>query len=131
MKQKWLGLVCVVAIALGVVVAKHMKSRDAVQNESTRPSVLLVADLREADSINDGCADIIRAARDTARRGIPVAELMPDSSSDLLRRYKVLVAPTVLILDRDGREVARFEGEDPKTVEAIRTELAQLKTGER
>ena len=34
--------------------------------------------------------------------------------------------PTVLILDRSGQVVLRFEGEDRQTVVAVRTQLAQL-----
>ena len=56
----------------------------------------------------------------------PVAELPPDSSSNLLRRYRVLTVPTVLLLDKTGKEIGRFEGEDATTVKAVRTRLAAL-----
>jgi hypothetical protein len=56
-----------------------------------------------------------------------VKELSPDSKSEMLRRYGVLTIPTVLILDRSGQLVLRFEGEDRQTVTAIRTQLAQLR----
>jgi len=59
-------------------------------------------------------------------RGIPVQELSPDSKSEMLHRYRVLIVPTVLILDRSGQVVFRFEGEDRQTVVAVRTQLAQL-----
>jgi hypothetical protein len=38
----------------------------------------------------------------------------------------VTVAPTVLFLDPDGRELARHEGEGPETVAAIRSGLDAL-----
>jgi hypothetical protein len=44
----------------------------------------------------------------------------------MLHRYRVLIVPTVLILDRSGQVALRFEGEDRQTVVAVRTQLAQL-----
>ena len=38
-------------------------------------------------------------------------------------RYRVLTIPTVLILDRGGQVVSRFEGEDPQTVTAFALSL--------
>ena len=37
-------------------------------------------------------------------------EMDIDRNLDLVRRFSVLRAPTVLVLDRDGREVARMTG---------------------
>jgi len=37
-------------------------------------------------------------------------EMDIDQNLDLVRRFSVLRAPTVLVLDRDGREVARMTG---------------------
>jgi hypothetical protein len=34
--------------------------------------------------------------------------------------------PTVLVLDKTGKEISRFEGEDPTTVKAVQTRLATL-----
>lgn len=87
---------------------------------------MLVADLREAGESGDACAEIIHAVREASDRGVRVQELMPDSSSDLLRRYRVLTVPTVLILGKDGRELGRYEGESRETVNAVRTRLATL-----
>jgi hypothetical protein len=75
------------------------------------PAVVLVADLREAGSPNDGCAQIIQVVREARGRGISVMELMPDSDSVVLKNHRVVVAPTVLILDKNGQELSRFEGE--------------------
>lgn len=90
------------------------------------PAVVLVADLHEADDPNDRCAEIINAVRQASRRGISVAELSPDSKSDLLHRYRVRTVPTVLFLDAAGNEIGRYEGEDSNTVDAIESRLSAL-----
>ena len=69
--------------------------------------MLLVADLSEADSA-DACAEIIHSVRAARERGVQVQELSPDSKSEMLRRYRVLTIPTVLILDRSGQVVLAF-----------------------
>ena len=53
-------------------------------------------------------------------------EIAPNSNSDLLRRYHVLNVPTVLLLDKTGKEITRFEGEDAATVKAVQNRLAAL-----
>ena len=133
MRIKWSGLVLVALIAVALIALKQREGSadlgeaQAAENptSSSSPSVLLVADLREADAFC-GCGEIIRAVRKANKRGVPVQELMPDSQSDLLQRYRVLVFPTVLILDRDGREITRYEGEDKKTVSELRSRLDQM-----
>jgi hypothetical protein len=118
-----------VLLAVVGVLAFKRRARQATPVPSSgvqRPSVLLVADLREAGESGDACAEIIHAVRDAGKRGVRVQELMPDGSSDLLRRYHILTAPTVLFLSEDGRELGRFEGESRETVTAIRQRLATL-----
>lgn len=124
MKVKWSGIVVVVVIVTAIVSYKVHVKNEAVTGGGS-PRVLLVADLSEADSA-DACADIIHAVRAARERGIQVQELSPDSKSEMLHRYRVLTNPTVLILDRHGQVVLRFEGEDRQTVTAIRSQLAQL-----
>ena len=89
--------------------------------------MLLVADLREAGSDGDACAEIIHSVRAAQARGISVQELSPDSKSELLTRYHVLTFPTVLILDHNEQVVSRFEGEGRDTVAAVRSQMQQLK----
>lgn len=125
MKIKWSGILAVVVIVIGITAYKRHTVHAAATSENHPPRVLLVADLSEADSA-DACADIIRSVRATRQRGIPVQELTPDSKSEMLRRYHVLTIPTVLIIDRSGEVVSRFEGEDHQTVTAVREQLAQL-----
>lgn len=127
MKGRWIGLASVLLAAAGVVTYKHVASGTAPSEAvSATPSVLLVADLNEAGEADDGCAQIINAVRAARRRGVKVAELMPNSSSELLARYRVVTAPTVVIIDKDGRAAARYEGEDIETVQAIEAKLATL-----
>ena len=127
MKVRWLGVGVVAALVISILMVKNW-TRHNVFSASVKggPAVILVADLHEANDPNDGCAKIIRAVRQAAKRGVNVAELLPDSNPGLLRRYRVLTVPTVLILDDKGKEFGRFEGEDATTVQAVQTRLATL-----
>lgn len=132
MKSRWIGLVGVAVLALGVIGYKQVLSPRRTVGPagppSKNPTVILVADPREAES-NCGCGEIIRAVRAARSRGVPVQELPPNSESELLKRYRILTAPTVLFLDTEGRQVTRYEGEDEKTVEAIRSRLLGMMEG--
>ena len=134
MKSKWVGFVGVVVLAFGIIGYKQVLSpRRAVGPAgppSENPRVILVADPREAES-KCGCGEIIRAVRAARSKGVPVQELPPNSESELLKRYRILTAPAVLFLDAEGSEVARYEGEDGKTVEAIRSRLLGMTEGSR
>jgi len=125
MKVKWSGIVGVALVVVAITAYKVHTKRATVSGAEGLPRVLLVADLSEADSA-DACAEIIHSVRAARERGVPVQELSPDSTSEMLHRYRVLTVPTVLILDGSGRVVLRFEGEDRQTVVAVRTQLAQL-----
>ena len=126
MSTRWLGVVLVVMVALGIIVYKHHRSRYAAALSSPKPGIILVADFSEANSQGDNCAEIIRLVRDTSRRGIKVQELAPESDSPLLKQYHVLTIPTVLVLDHDGKVVSRYEGEDDATVRQIRGQLQSM-----
>ena len=125
MRVKWPGIVGVVLVLVSITAYKVHTKHATVAGADGLPRVLLVADLSEADS-EDACAEIIHSVRAARQRGFQVQELSPDSKSETLRRYRILTIPTVLILDRGGQVVSRFEGEDPQTVTAVRTQLAQL-----
>lgn len=128
MKLKWFGLVAVALIAIAILAYKaHVSRETPVAVADSFPRVLLVADLSEADSEGDACAEIIRSVRAARTRGITVQELNPDAKSELLSRYRVLVVPTVLILDPSGNEVARFEGESRQTATAVQARLENLR----
>lgn len=126
MKGKWIGLIAVALIAGSIIAYKRHRSQESQASTAAPPRVLLVADMGEANSAGDACAEIIRLARAARDRGIAVQELSPDSKSGLLARYHVLAIPTVLILDRNGQVVARYEGEGPDTVKAVRIGLEKL-----
>ena len=131
MRTRWVGVFLVVIAAVGIVIYKEHRSREASppvtqSASSTKPDIILVADLREADQPGDNCAEIIRLVREAGTRGVKVEELPLDSDSPLLKQYHILTNPTVLILDRDGSVASRYEGEESSTVQQIRNGLASL-----
>ncbi len=128
-KRNSLYMLLILALAAGLIVFKKRVVLPQGDHQSAAPAVVLVADLREADSPNDTCARIIQAVREARGKGVSVTELMPNSDSPILRKHPVVVAPTVLFLDKDGRELSRFEGESAATLDAIRTKLNQLQNG--
>ncbi len=129
MKVRWPGIVLVAVLVIGVVAIKRRIPPSTAPSPSVRaPSVVLVADFREADASNDACAEIIRTVRQASARGVQVLELPPDSNSDMLRQHHVVTIPTVLVLGQNGAELVRFEGENTATVKAIQSRLAQLPT---
>ncbi len=130
MKRNSVYVVLTLALA-AVLIGVKTHIRRSFDNESSSPSVILVADLREADSPNDTCARIIQAVREARNKGVRVAELMPNSDSSLLKKHTVVVAPTVLILGKEGQELNRFEGESLATLDAIRAALNQLQNEKR
>lgn len=125
MKVNWSGIVAVAVVVIAITGYKVHTKRATIAGGEGFPTVILVADLSEADSA-DACAEIIHSVRAARERGVQVQELSPDSKSEVLQRYRVLTIPTVLILDQGGQVVLRFEGEDRQTVTAVRTKLAQL-----
>lgn len=127
MKVKWIGLVAVALIAGAIIGYKAQRSSvTQAASSAAPPRVVLVADMSEANVPGDSCAEIIHLVQAAHNRGIAVKELEAGSKSDLLTRYHVLVIPTVLILDRHGKEVARYEGEGQETIKALRSKLKQL-----
>jgi hypothetical protein len=130
MRTRWVGIVAVMIVAVGIITYKehrsHVSTNPGMQGVSSdKPEIILVVDPREADSA-DNCAEIIRLVRAAAKRGVIVRELSPDSESPLLKQYRVLTKPTVLILDRDRNVASRYEGEEGSTVQQIRSGLAGL-----
>ena len=131
MRTRWVGVVLVVIAAIGIVAYKQQRVRRAGGQStpelwSSKPEIVLVVDPREADSKGDNCAEIIRLVRAAGGRGAKIQELSPESESPLLKQYRILSVPTVLILDRDGNVVSRYEGEESSTVHQIRDRLANL-----
>ncbi len=140
MLTKRIALV-VVALAIVGIVAVKMSARPpaaptpapavtsaavvpAAVIPSVRPSVVLVADPREADA-QCPCGEIIRRVRAAKAHGVAVEELAPDSP-DAGRRYGVTVTPTVLFLDASGQVISRREGESSEILAEITADLAKL-----
>ncbi len=131
MNPKTLAVAAVVVAAGAIVAVKATQRRPvqaAVTAREARPAVILVADLREADS-DCGCGQIIRRVRAAKAHGVAVAELPPEDAA--AARYGVTVAPTVLFLGSDGRVVARREGESTETLAAISADLGVLEKARR
>ncbi len=120
-----LGLAAVLAAAVAVVAYKAVVKRGEAGTPPTsrEPAVVLVADLREADT-DCGCGEIIRRVRAAKARGVSVQELAPDDPAT--RGYGVTVAPTVVFLGKTGEVVARREGEGPEAISAVSADLERL-----
>lgn len=127
MKIQWFGLGAVALAASAIIAYKTQVLPQAQAANEAPPRVVLLAYPSEADFAGDSCAEIIHLVRATRGRGIAVQELSPDSKSDVFARYHLLIVPTVLILDLNGQEVSRYEGEGRNTVKALRTSLEQLR----
>ena len=100
----------------------------AGNTKTTATSVLLLANLREADEACR-CGDIIRAVRAAAARGVKTREVDTfnrDEAAKVSQKYRVLVSPTVLFLDGAGKEVSRLQGESEKTLADVKTALSKM-----
>lgn len=139
-----IGILAVVVIAAGAIVALKYRQRPepasaagrAVTSRlpvsaSTHPrgTLLLFANLAEADEGEDGCAIIIRTVRAARDHGIAVTEYNSGSSPDVRKQHRVVVEPTVILFDANGREIARHEGEDTATIAAIRADIERVTGG--
>lgn len=128
MQVKSIGLAAVILTTAAIIGYKtHLSPEAQAANPPASPRVLLVADSSEANAAGDSCAEIIHLVRAARTRGVAVQELKPGSKSELLARYRVLIIPTVLILDPNGKEVSRYEGEGLDIVNRLRADLGQLK----
>ena len=131
MRRGWIGVLAVTVVAAGIIAYKQT-ARPSVHNSASRhrpasetPSILLVADLKEAGT-DDPCAEIIRLVRAAGQRGVPIREIPSGENDPLLRTYRVTVEPTVLLLDAKGGVLARHEGESRQTIAALRSDLERL-----
>lgn len=128
MKVKYIGLSAIVLITIAIIGYKtHLATATQAVIHTATPRVLLAANLAEANEAGDACAEIIHLVRAAHDRGIAVEELDASNKSPLLVRYHVLISPTVLIFDRNGKEISRFEGEGGDVIQKLRAELTRLK----
>ena len=136
MKRPWIGVLVLGLLIGGVVVAKSMRSEPAPPAASSRttagaqgqPQVLLFADPKEAEE-SCGCGEIFRAVQASSTRGVRTQVVDPERERDLVRQYRVRVAPTVIFADETGREVSRHEGESSETIAALQADLDRLAGG--
>lgn len=128
MKRRWIAALAVLLVAGGIVAwreAHRSKAAAASAVPAAAPRVVLFVDLSEVDE-QEGCGAIIRAVRDARKRGVATEEVDARDPGDRAKRYRLLVAPAVVVLDPSGRELKRLEGESSDTIRAIRAELDRL-----
>ena len=132
MTKRWFPVLAIALIAVALVSYKQLTKVPSATSTSFRQSaekrsglsLLLVADPREA-SESDGCGQIVRMVRAAGVRGIALRELSPGAAPQIDSRYRVVVSPTVLVL-QDGKVLKRYQGESPETVQSVRAELQVL-----
>lgn len=95
------------------------------RSPSAARTVPLFADPGEAGT-TCVCGRIFEVARAARARGVNVREIDPDREQSVARKYRVTVAPTLLVLDGTGCEVARHEGESGDVLTAIQTDLGKI-----
>lgn len=136
LKAKWIGISAVVLGAVGIVgyrstiesiAAKAPSSPPPMASAAAGRSIVLVADLGEADA-PCVCGKIIRSVRSAGAKGIPVKEIDPEKSPELASSYRARMSPTVILLDGNGKEVRRFEGESNDTLASLESELSRLRS---
>ncbi len=132
MKTRWIPILAVALVAITIVAYKQLRQAprekggaDGIGASAASSSVLLFADPREANG-DDPCAEIFRLVRQAGARGIRVREVAPSDATEATRKYRVTVAPTVLIVDSSGHIVSRYEGESSDTIQAVRASLENL-----
>ena len=130
MSRKWTWTAAAVVVTgLATLVLYKETTRadsstpDAVEAAEVAPSVVLVADPREAES-SCGCGKIIRRVRAAKAEGVSVLEVEP--GSEVSREYRATVNPTVLFLNDRGEVVSRFEGEGEETIVQLDDRLDEL-----
>lgn len=97
--------------------------------QAVTTTVLLYANMAEADDQDDGCGQIIQSVRAAAAKGVKAREVDTrdkDKKAEVSKQYKITVAPTVLFLDSGDKETRRFEGESGDVVKTLKSELDQL-----
>lgn len=129
MKPRYLLGALLILAAAGSLVAWREANRPATPTPkpaaSGAPRVVLFVDLSEVDE-KEGCGAIIHAVRAAAKRGLATEEIDAREPGEAAKRYRLLIAPAVVVLDAEAREARRFEGESPATVMAIKAELERL-----
>lgn len=94
-----------------------------------RPATVVMAiNLGEEDE-EGGCGDVIHAVRAAAQKGVRTREIDTRNKADLevaSKTYRIMVQPTVILLDAADKEVRRYEGESRDTITALKADLNQM-----
>ena len=94
--------------------------------ENAKPSTIVMAvNLGEEDE-EGGCGDVIHAVRAAAKKNLRTREIDTRNEADMeaaSKKYRIVVQPTVILLDGADREVRRYEGESKETIAALKADL--------
>jgi hypothetical protein len=91
-----------------------------------RVGVLLFADMREVGS-RCGCGAVIDMAREAGQNAsVSYSEIDIRKNAEQASKHGVRVNPTVIIVDPDGHERSRFEGESPEVLDRLSEALGAL-----
>ncbi len=100
-----------------------------IERANADNKVLLFADPREAGS-SCGCAEVISVARNAADiPGVVFQEFDLNNSLEETSKYSVQISPTVILLNKDNAEKARFEGESSSVINDLRQTVSSLNKG--
>ena len=125
----------ILAVVFACVIAGGCKSRSAETGATTTQgstsvnanptTVLMAVNLGEEDE-EGGCGDVIHAVRAAARRGMPTREVDTRNEADMAaasKKYRIVVQPTVVMLDGSDHEVRRYEGETKEVIASLKADL--------
>ncbi len=96
---------------------------------SAKPAAVIMAvNLGEEDE-QGGCGDVIHAVRAAAPKGVRTREIdtrKKDEMTVASKKYRIVVQPTVVLVDDADNEVRRYEGESKDTIAALKADLDRL-----
>jgi Flp pilus assembly protein TadD len=128
MRRAFLGF-ALLSVAVLACKARSEPSTTTTQASATakaKPtSVVMAINLGEEDE-EGGCGDVIHAVRAAAKKGVRTREIDTRNKADMeaaSKKYRIVVQPTVVLLDDDDKEVRRHEGESKETISALKTDL--------
>ena len=97
--------------------------------EKAKPTTVVMAiNLGEEDEAG-GCGDVIHAVRAASKSGVRTHEIDTRNKADMeaaSKKYRIVVQPTVVLLDDADNEVRRYEGESKDTIAALEADLNQM-----
>jgi len=118
-----------VTLALfSAIAAVGCKSRSTEAAGVKATKVLVAVDFSKADE-QSGTGEMIRAVRAAATKGVRTREIDTrdkDRWEVASHRYKIVVQPTVILLDDADKEVRRLEDESKATVAALNADLQSM-----